>query len=192
MDMTAHPQVQSSAVRRARVAAAVLVGLITATLAGCGSAHSNSSTGGSAPPIVGTPSPPHSGANTPPATPPTATPPTTATPPGTGTGTADCPRNLVVPTPDRARSFCVARGGTVTIVAPADQAQGWSPFDTSGNSLAVTTARPPVSGSSKILAVFKAVASGSSVVSSAHRNCPPSGGVSCNSIVIWQVTITVK
>jgi hypothetical protein len=186
MDMTALPQARSrGATWRDRVAAAALVGLTSAALAACASAHSNApSSGASVPPIVTSPASPPTESTAPPGTTSTGAP---------GTGTAGCPRNLVVPTADLTHSFCVANGGTVTILAPANQAQGWQPFDTTGNSLAAATGSPPVSGSGTILAVFKAVAPGSSVVSSAHRNCPvPSGGVGCNSILIWQVTITVK
>jgi hypothetical protein len=172
----------------ARPAALVLVAVTTVTLAACASAQSDkSSTGRSAPPIASSPASPPRSSAAPPAAPPTTT------PPGTGTGTAGCPRDLVVPTADLSHHFCVADGGTVTILAPANQAQGWGPFETTGNSLAAATAGPPVGVSGKVIAVFKAVAPGSSVVSSAHRNCPvPSGGVACNSIVIWQVTVTVK
>ncbi|HEY7175549.1 MAG TPA: hypothetical protein VH442_11585, partial [Micromonosporaceae bacterium] len=91
------------------------------------------------------------------------------------------------------RQFCVANGGTVTITAPTEQAQGWSPFEVAGNSLAPAPQKQAPSGDARVLAVFTAIAPGYSTVSSAHRNCPtPAGGVACNSILLWQVTIIVK
>jgi hypothetical protein len=157
------------------------VALAALTLIGCASGTSNgSSPGGSAPPIVSTPAPSA-----------TMTPPHTIAP---STGSPGCPSNLTVTPADNARALCVAAGGTVTIIAPPDQAQGWTPFDTSGTALTPATATPAATGSDTVLAAFRASAPGTSAVSSSHRNCPsPSPGqLACNSIALWRVMITVK
>jgi hypothetical protein len=168
-------------IARRRLAAIALAGLAATTLAACNQAGSTgSSTGASAPPIVSTPSPSQS--------------PPPSTPPSGGSGTAGCPKNLVVSSADNSRTFCVAAGGTVTITATPDQAQGWLPFDNSGSALAPAASTPAATGSAKVLAAFTAAAPGTSTVSSSHRNCPSPapGSVSCHSISRWQVTITVK
>jgi hypothetical protein len=169
-----------------------LVGLtatvLVSTVLGACASSSNSSAGASAPPIVGSSSPTAPTSASPPASP--QPPVTTAPAPGGG---SSCPENLVVPSTANSRKFCVAQGGTVTITAVADQAQGWSPFEIGGNSLAPAPQKQAPSSAAKVLAVFTAVAPGTSTVSSAHRNCPvPAGGVGCNSILLWQVTIAVK
>jgi hypothetical protein len=163
-----------------RTGSIAFAGLATAALAGlaaCNSAASTgSSPGASAPPIVTTPAPSGSG---------------TAGSPSGGSG---CPKNLVVPSIDNSRTFCVAVGGTVTITATPDQAQGWLPFDNTGTALAPAASTPAATGSAKVLAAFTAASPGTSTVSSSHRNCPSPapGGVSCHSIALWKVTITVK
>jgi hypothetical protein len=176
--MTAFPHMKSRAVTiQRRTALFVLAGLAAAGLAACNTAGSTgSSPGASAPPIVTTPAPSGSG---------------TAGSPSGGSG---CPKNLVVPSTDNARTFCVAVGGTVTITATPDQAQGWRPFDNTGTALTVAASTPAATGSAKILAAFTATAPGTSTVSSSHRNCPSAapGSVSCHSIALWKVTITVK
>jgi hypothetical protein len=180
--MTAFPQMKSRAVTtRRRLAAIALAGLAATVLAACDQAGSTgSSAGGSAPPIVTTPGPSQSAP--------------TSTPPSGGSGTTGCPENLVVPSADNSRTFCVAVGGTVAITAPPDQAQGWLPFDNSGSALTPAASTPAATGSAKVLAAYTATAPGTSTVSSSHRNCPSPapGSVSCHSIALWQVTITVK
>jgi len=178
IDMTAFPHMKSRAVTAHRRAGSIaLAGLALAALAACNTAGSTgSSPGASAPPIVTTPAPSGSG---------------TAGSPSGGSG---CPKNLVVPSTDNARTFCVAVGGTVTITATPDQAQGWLPFDNTGTALTVAASTPAATGSAKVLAAFAATAPGTSTVSSSHRNCPSAapGSVSCHSIALWKVTITVK
>lgn len=174
---------KSRAVTAHRLAAAIsLAGLTVAALAACNSAGSTgSSAGASAPPIVTTPAP---SASAPPATP----------PPSGGSGSTGCPKNLVVPSSDNSRTLCVAVGGTVTITATPDQAKGWLPFDSTGSALTVATSTPAATGSAKVLAAYTAAAPGTSTISSSHKNCPSPapGTVGCHSIVVWQVTITVK
>jgi hypothetical protein len=167
---------------RRRLAAIALAGLAATTLAACNQAGSTgSSAGASAPPIVTTPGPSGSA-------------PPASTPPSGGSGTTGCPKNLVVQSADNSRTFCVAVGGTVTITATPDQAQGWLPFDNSGSALTPAASTPSATGSAKVLAAFTAAAPGTSTVSSSHRSCPSPapGSVSCHSISLWQVTITVK
>jgi hypothetical protein len=190
--MTAFPHMKSRAVTTRRTAAAIapaglaitarrraaaiaVAGLAVASLAACNAAGSSgSSPGASAPPIVATPAPSGSGT--------------------AGSGGSGCPKNLVLPSTDNSRTFCVAVGGTVTITATPDQAQGWLPFDNTGTALAPAASTPAASGSAKVLAAFTAASPGTSMVSSSHRNCPSAapGGVSCHSIALWKVTITVK
>jgi hypothetical protein len=161
---------------RRRAAAITLAGLTLAALAACNTAGSTgSSPGASAPPIVTTPAP-RSGT------------------PGSPSGGSGCPKDLVVPSTDNSRTFCVAVGGTVTITATPDQAQGWLPFDNSGTALTPATSTPESTGSAKVLAAFTAASPGTSTISASHRNCPSPapGSVSCNSIALWKVTITVK
>ncbi len=176
--MTAFPHMKSRAVTAHRRAASIaLAGLALAGLAACNTGGSTgSSPGASAPPIVTTPAPSGSG---------------TAGSPSGGSG---CPKNLVVPSTDNSRTFCVAVGGTVTITATPDQAQGWLRFDSTGTALTMAASTPAATGSAKVLAAFTATGPGTSTVSSSHRNCPPAspGGVSCHSIALWTVTITVK
>jgi hypothetical protein len=162
---------------RRRAAAIAVAGLSVAALAACNSAGSTgSSPGASAPPIVTTPAPSGSG---------------TAGSPSGGSG---CPKDLVVPSTDNTRTFCVAVGGTVTITATPDQAQGWLPFDSTGTALTAAASTPEATGSAKVLAAFTATSPGTSTISSSHRNCPSAapGSVSCHSIALWKVTITVK
>ncbi len=174
--MTAFPHMKSRAVTTRRTAAAIAVaGLAVASLGACNAAGSTgSSPGASAPPIVTTPAPSGSGT--------------------AGSGGSGCPKNLVVPSTDNSRTFCVAVGGTVTITATPDQAQGWLPFDNTGTALTPAASTPAATGSAKVLAAFTAASPGTSMVSSSHRNCPSAapGGVSCHSIALWKVTITVK
>jgi hypothetical protein len=181
IDMTAFPHMKSRAVTtHRRTGSIALAGLAVAALAGlaaCNTAGSTgSSPGASAPPIVTTPAPSGSGSA------------------GSPSGGSGCPKNLVIPSTDNARTFCVAVGGTVTITATPDQAQGWLPFDNTGTALALAASTPAATGSAKVLAAFTAASPGTSMVSSSHRNCPPAspGGVSCHSIALWKVTITVK
>ena len=176
--MTAFPHMKSRAVTTHRRAGSIaLAGLALAGLAACNTAGSTgSSPGASAPPIVTTPAPSGSGTT------------------GSPSGSPGCPKNLVVPSTDNARTLCVAVGGTVTITATPDQAQGWLPFDNTGTALTMAASTPAATGSAKVLAAFTATATGTSTVSSSHRNCPSAapGGVSCHSIALWKVTITVK
>jgi len=166
------------------LASLALAGL--GTLAACNNAGSTgSSPGASAPPIVTTPAPSGSG---------TTGAPSGSAPTGAPSGSPGCPKNLVVPSTDNARTFCVAIGGTVTITATPDQAQGWLRFDNTGTALTMAASTPAATGSAKVLAAFTATAPGTSTVSSSHRNCPSAapGSVSCHSIALWTVTITVK
>jgi hypothetical protein len=176
--MTAFPHMKSRAVTDHRRAAAIaLAGLAVAALAACNSAGpTGSSAGASAPPIVTTPAP------------------SASAPPSGGSGTSGCPRNLVIPSTDNSRTLCVAVGGTVTITATPDQAQGWMPFDNTGTALTAATSTPAATGSAKVLAAYAAAAPGTSTISSSHRNCPSPapGTVGCHSIALWKVTVTVK
>ena len=160
-----------------RLAAIALTGLVATALAACNAAGSTgSSAGASAPPIVTTPAP------------------SASAPPSGGSGTAGCPKNLVIPSTDNSQTLCVAVGGTVTITATPDQAQGWLPFDNTGSALTPTASTPAATGSAKVLAAYTAASPGTSTISSSHRNCPSPapGTVSCHSIALWQVTVTVK
>jgi len=191
IDMTACPGIpRPHATSRARATAIALVGLaatvFASTLLGaCATTSNSTAADGTAPPIV-TSTPPNS------TSPPPAQQPTTQPPKG-GSGSSTCPATLVVSFADNSRTLCVSKGGTVTVTAPANQASGWTPFEVSGTSLAPVSHTPAQTGGDTVLAAYSAVASGSSQIAASHRNCPtPAGGVGCNSILLWQVTIIVK
>ena len=151
------------------------VALIATVAGACTSSASPGSAAPSAPPIATSPAPP------------------TAITPGPSHRGSACPAQLVVTPADISRTLCVAKGGTVTITAQPEQAQGWTPFHVSGAALATAASTPAPTGTAKVLAAFSAVAAGISTVASAHRNCPSnSTGVACHSIVLWQVTVVVK
>jgi len=115
--------------------------------------------------------------------------PTSTGTPTTSTGTAappssDCPMSLTVVATDNGKSLCVAKGGTVTFDLGPTQASASQPLDVSGTALTQGQAE----------GTYSATSTGTAVVTTERRNCPsPSPGqLSCHSIQLWKVTITVK
>jgi hypothetical protein len=162
--------------RSVPVLTAVIIGA-AAVIAGCGQQHPGS--GPAAPAPSASPSHPVAGcANASPAA---------------------HPSKLTITAADNGRSFCVARGTSVTVFLKGAQVRKWSTIRASS-----TVLQPRANGELTLPigvtgASFAAVQPGTAIISSGQPACGPpngssssgSGTLECGAILVFRVTVTV-
>ncbi len=108
-------------------------------------------------------------------------------------------RVLTLRTTDAGRTFCTHPGVRVEVVlavTPVDgtvPAQWWQPVDLTGAALTgLPNTAMPMRGTT--LGHFRAAVRGTATLSSRRQVCapPPPGGLSCDAIQAWSVTVTVR
>ncbi len=110
------------------------------------------------------------------------------------TNSSGCPTELTVTATDSSKTLCVSVGGLVHVNLTAAGQKPWYPI-ASGSSSILAPATPDQNSAAPGVqtTTFKAIAPGTTDITSAHRACAQSPGqISCNAIVAWKVTIDVK
>jgi len=108
-------------------------------------------------------------------------------------------RVLTVRTTDAGRTFCTHKGVRVEVVLSVNPVDGtvpqqwWQPVNFGGTGLTgLPNTAMPMRGTT--LGHFQATARGTATLSSQRQVCapPPPGGLSCDAIQAWSVTLTVR
>lgn len=117
-----------------------------------------------------------------------------ATPPPSPTrSAAGCAGTAELTAADRGRTVCVARGGEVRLTLDGTKARPWKPVTASGTGLEAVNAGF-VLQPGDATAAYRAVAAGTVRLTSSRPLCAEPtapGGVSCEGIEEWAVTVRV-
>jgi hypothetical protein len=120
-------------------------------------------------------------------------------PPGRTTCAHPSGRVVTLGVADDRRALCVHRGQRINVTLVVDPVEGtvpeqwWHPVELRGAGLtALPMTLMAVRGTT--LARYRATAHGSATLSSLRHPCapPPPGGVSCDTIQSWSVTVIVR
>jgi hypothetical protein len=109
--------------------------------------------------------------------------------------TSGCPSTLSVTPTDGSKTLCVAVGGTVQVNLTSSDGTRWLPIEVNGTNLkpSGTPAAPSSPAPGAQQATYTAQSAGTAQITSSRPACPKtSGGMACNAIMAWKVTITVK
>ncbi|OIJ67640.1 hypothetical protein [Streptomyces mangrovisoli] len=120
--------------------------------------------------------------------------PSAPAPSPSATASGGCVQELQLTAADNGRTVCLARGGQVRLTLDGTAARPWDRITASGSAL--TPANPGVAAPrGDAVAAYRAVAAGSSALTSSRPLCPEAtspGQVSCKGIVEWAVTVDVR